>query len=167
MTPSWDLFIILFFVIMTVYGLLLGRGRVFNILINTYVGYVIGTELGNFAYEYLIKASSVSHSISISLFGAKLLVFAATIFILTMRTELTGANDDSQGSSIYTAGYGFLAAGLMLSSIMSFMSEADRLNLFNSSHLAAQVYDYRYFWLIGPIAIIVIASVIGRLFFRR
>lgn len=152
---------------MTVYGLLLGRGRVFNILINTYVGYVIGTELGNLAYDYLIRASSVSHSISISLFGAKLLVFVATIFILTMRTELTGANDDSAGSSIYTAGYGFLAAGLMLSSVLSFMTEADRINLFNNSHLASQVFDYRYFWLIGPIAIILFASIMGRLFFKR
>ncbi|MDD5693168.1 MAG: hypothetical protein WC437_02135 [Patescibacteria group bacterium] len=164
MTPSWDLFIILFFVIMTVYGLLLGRGRVFNILINTYVGYVVATELGNFVYDYALKASSISHSISISLFGVKLLVFALTIFILTMRSELAGANDDASTSSLYTAGYGFLAAGLMLSSVISFLPEADRINLFNNSQIAAQVFDYRYFWLIGPIAIIAIGSIAGRLF---
>jgi len=77
MTPSWDLFIILFFVIMTVYGLLLGRGRVFNILINTYVGYVIATELGSLVLDYAVKASSISHSVSISIFGVKVLLFAA------------------------------------------------------------------------------------------
>lgn len=149
---------------MTVYGLLLGRGRVFNILINTYVGYVIGTEFGNFAYDYLVQASSISHSISVSVFGAKTLLFVATIFILTMRSELSGTNDSAVGSSMYTAGYGFLAAGLMLSSVLSFLDEADRINMFNNSNLAMQVYGYRYFWLIGPIAILIIASVLSRLF---
>ena len=164
MTPSWDLFIILFFVIMTVYGLLLGRGRVFNILINTYVGYVVATELGNLVYEYVLKASSISHSISISLFGVKLLVFALTIFILTMRSELAGTNEDASTSSLYTAGYGFLAAGLMLSSVMTFLPVADRINLFNNSQVASLVFDYRYFWIIGPIAIIALSSIVGRLF---
>ena len=166
MTPSWNLFIILFFVIMTVYGLLLGRGRVFNILINTYVGFVIATELGNFIYDYIVKATSISHSLSISLFGAKVLLFALTIFILTMRSELSGSNDDSSTSGIYTAGYGFLAAGLMLTSVFSFMSVTDRINFFQNSNLAAQIYNYRMLWLIGPIAIILLTSILGRLFKR-
>jgi len=166
MTPSWDLFIILFFVIMTVYGLLLGRGRVFNILINTYVGYVVATELGSLVLEYVVKVSSVSHSVSVSMFGVKVLLFAATIFILTMRSELSGANDDSSVSGVYTAGYGFLAAGLMLTSVFSFMPPIDRLNFFHNSNLAAQIYGYRALWLIGPIAIILLTSVLGRLFRR-
>ena len=166
MTPSWDLFIILFFVIMTVYGLLLGRGRVFNILINTYVGYVIATELGSLVLDYAIKASSISHSMSVSIFGVKVLLFAVTIFILTMRSELSGANDNSSVSSIYTAGYGFLAAGLMLTSVISFMPTTDRINFFHNSNLAAQIYGYRALWLIDPIVIILLTSVLGRLFRR-
>ncbi len=166
MNPSWDLFIILFFVIMTVYGLLLGRGRVFNILISTYVGYVLATELGNVAYDYMIKAASVSHSLSFSLFGAKVLVFALTVFILTMKSELSGTNDDSSTSGIYTAGYGFLAAGLMLTSVFSFMSVPDRVSFFQNSNLAAQIYSYRIWWLIGPILIILVTSILSRLFRR-
>ena len=163
MTPSWDLFIILFFVILTVYGLLLGRGRVFNILINTYVGLVIATELGSIAFDYLSQAASIQHSVSLSLFGAKVLVFASVIFILTMKSELSGSNDDSSASSLYTAGYGFLAAGLILSSILSFMTAGDRSNMFASSSLASQIYAYHSFWLIGPIAFIIITSVLVRL----
>jgi len=162
-TPSWDLFIILFFVILTVYGLLLGRGRVFNILINSYVGLVIATELGSIAFNYLSQAASLQHSMTLSLFGAKVLVFASVIFVLTMKSELAGANDDASTSSIYTAGYGFLAAGLMLSSILSFMTEADRLNMFSNSHLASQIYMYKSFWLVGPIAFILLGSILGRL----
>jgi hypothetical protein len=166
MTPSWDLFIILFFVILTVYGLLLGRGRVFNILINTYVGFVIATELGSMAYGYLSNVTSISHSISMTTFGAKVLIFAFVIFILTMRTELTGANDDANASSLYTATYGFLAAGLMLSCVMTFMGDADRANLFNSSNLSLQIYNYRVLWLVGPIVVLLVSSLVGR-FMRR
>lgn len=163
MAPSWDLFIILFFVILTVYGLLLGRGRVFNILINTYVGLVIATELGNVAFDYMSRVSAIQHSVALSLFGAKVLIFAIVIFILTMKSELAGANDDNQASSIYTGVYGFLAAGLMLTSVLSFMSEADRLNMFSTSNLASQVYTYQTFWLVGPIAFILVATILTKL----
>jgi hypothetical protein len=163
MSPSWDLFIILFFVILTVYGLLLGRGRVFNILINAYVGLVIATELGGIAFDYLSGVASIQHSVGLSVFGAKVLIFAAVIFILTMKSELSGANDDASASSFYTAGYGFLAAGLILSSILSFMSEADRANMFSSSNLASMVFSYYYLWLIGPIIFILVTSIGGRL----
>lgn len=162
MSPTWDTFIILFFVIMTVYGLLLGRGRVFNILINTYVGYVIASELGNLAYTYLSKANELAHSFQISLFGAKVLVFAGVIFILTLNKELAGTNEESFASPAYTATYGFLSAGLILSTIFSFMGETDRLNLFSSSNLAAQVFQYRVIWLVAPILIVLAGTFLNR-----
>lgn len=154
MSPTWDTFIILFFVVMTVYGLLLGRGRVFNILINTYVGYVIASELGDFAYSYLSKANELAHSFQVSLFGAKVIVFAAVIFLLTLKSELAGTQDDGMTSSVYTAVYGFLSAGLILSTVFTFMTESDRINLFSSSSIASQVYQYHLVWLVAPILVI-------------
>jgi hypothetical protein len=157
------MFIILFFVIMTVYGLLLGRGRVFNILINTYVGYVIAGELGNYAFDYLTRAKDLAHSFTVSLFGAKVLVFAAVVFVLTLKSELAGNNDDGMTSGLYTAGYGFLTAGLMLSAIMKFMGESDRINLFAASDLASKVYGYWLLWLVAPILVIIASNVLKRL----
>lgn len=163
MSPTWDTFIILFFVVMTVYGLLLGRGRVFNILINTYVGYVIASELGTLAYGYMTKAQEVAHSLQVSLFGAKVLVFAGVIFLLTLKSELAGSQDDGNGSGLYTSIYGFLSAGLMLSTVFSFMTESDRINLFSASNLASQVYDYRVLWLVGPILVVIASTFIKKL----
>lgn len=163
MSPTWDTFIILFFVVMTVYGLLLGRGRVFNILINTYVGFVIAFELGEMAYTYLSKANQLAQSFQVSLFGAKILVFAAVIFLLTLKSELSGTQDEGMTSSVYTAIYGFLSAGLILSTVLNFMTETDRLNLFSASNLASQVYDYRLIWLVGPILIIILSMFLKKL----
>lgn len=166
MTLSWDLFIILFFVVMGVYGFLLGRGRVFNILINSYVGYVIAFELGDFAFDYLTRAAQLSHSVTVTLFGAKIFVFALVVFVLTLNSELLGIRDDAPASKPWTVLYGILAAGLILSSIFGFMGSAEQVNLFLSSTLATRVYDLRLVWLVTPILAVIVANVMSR-FGRR
>ena len=165
MTPSWDLFIILFFVVMGVYGFLLGRGRVFNILISTYVGLVIATQLGNFAFDYLSKITEVSHSVTFTLFVAKVFTFVAVLFVLILNKELSGGSDDSMTSPVYTATYGVLAAGLVLSSVFSFMGDADRAVLFTTSRFASTVYSYQILWLVAPILVVILSNVLGR--FKR
>jgi len=162
MTLSWDLFIILSFVVMGVYGFLLGRGRVFNILINSYVGFVIALELGDFAFDYLSRAAELSHSVNITLFGAKVFVFALVIFVLTLNAELLGIRDDAQTSKVWTVLYGLLAAGLILSSVFALMGGAEQASLFTTSTLATRVTDLRLVWLTAPIAAVVVAQVMGR-----
>lgn len=166
MTLSWDLFIILSFVVMGVYGFLLGRGRVFNILINSFVGYVVAYELGGFAYDYLSQVTQLSHSVNVTLFGAKIFVFALVVFVLMLNGELIGIRDDARGSKFWTVLYGVLAAGLILSSVFAFMGNAEQINLFSSSALATRVYDLRLVWLTAPILAVIASNVIGR-FGRR
>lgn len=161
MTLSWDLFIVLFFVILTVYGLLIGRGRIFNILINVYVAFAIASELGESAFNSLSGLNSLAHSVSISIFGVKLLIFALVITILTLRNELVGGSYDNT-SKLYTAIYGFLTAGLALYSVFSFMGESGRYSLFQSSQLAVNVYSYNVVWLAGPIVVIVASYLLRR-----
>jgi hypothetical protein len=151
---------------MGVYGFLLGRGRVFTILLNSYVGFVIAIELGDFAYTYLAQASQLSHSVNITLFGSKIFVFALVIFILTLNAELLGIRDDAPTSKVWTVLYGLLAAGLILSSVFAFMGSAEASTLYSSSTLATRVTDLRLFWLTAPIAAVVVANVMAR-FGRR
>lgn len=162
MTLTWDLFIALSFVIMAIYGFLLGRGRVFSILINTYVGYVVAFELGDVAYQYLSKVTQLSHSVSVTMFGAKVFVFVFIVFILTLNNELLGIRDEGSGSKIWTVLYGILAAGLILSSIFAFMGNAEMSTLFAGSTLAAKVYEFRIVWLVGPIVTVLAANIAGR-----
>jgi len=162
MTPSWDLFIILFFVIMGIYGFLLGRGRVLNILIDCYVGLAVSTAVGGFAFEYLSKITEISHSFNVTMFGAKVFVFVAVVFILIMNKELSGSSDDTLSSSIYTGIYGVLTAGLILYSVFSFMGDIQRVDLFTSSSLAVQVYRYQIVWLVAPIAVVLVSTILNR-----
>jgi len=161
MTLTWDLFIILAFVVMAVYGFLLGRNRVFNILINSYVGFVVAAELGDYAFDYLSRASQISHSVNITLFGAKVFVFALVIFVLTLNSELMG-NREASDSKVWTILYGILAAGLILSSVFGFMGNAEQFSLYSSSTLAIRVTDLRLLWLTAPIVAVIVANVMGR-----
>lgn len=158
MTLSWDFFITMFFVVMTVYGMLLGKGRVFAILVNTYVGYVIAGEMGEIIFQSIKKAAFINNPFATSYFGAKLLTFAGVIFLLTLKGELSGYDDKGMQSSFMTAVYGFLASGLILSSIFSFMGETERSNIVSVSKIASQVVDNRMLWLVGPIGAVIIGS---------
>ena len=158
MNLSWDFFITMFFVVMTVYGLLLGRSRVYNILINTYVGYVIASEAGEIVFNYITRAASVNHALGTSYFGAKLLTFAGIVFILTLKSELAGYDERGMQSTVMTAAYGFLSAGLILSSIFSFIGESERYSIVSVSGLAGKIVDYRLIWLVAPIAVVLISS---------
>lgn len=165
MTPSWDLFIILFFVIMTIYGLLLGKGRVLNILINSYIGYVIAVELSGLVYDQISTVPSLPQGFSASMFAVKVLLFVSVIFIMTLRSELiTSSKDSSANNVIYTAIYGFLSAGLITSSIFSFMGDAERMSLLSGSPIAENVYTFRLLWLVAPIIVVVITGILKKVF---
>lgn len=158
MNVSWDLFITMFFVVMTVYGLLLGKSRVYAILINTFVGFVIAQEAGELVFNTIANSASINNALGASYFGAKVLTFAVVVFILTLKGELAGYDERGMSSTFVTAGYGFLSAGLILSSIFTFMGETERFNIISASDLATRVVDYRLLWLVGPILAVVAAS---------
>ncbi|MCL5093592.1 MAG: hypothetical protein M1355_00430 [Patescibacteria group bacterium] len=164
MTLSWDLFITMVFVIVTVYGVLLGRTRILTILLSSYVGYVIATEFGQAIFDYLSRTALINNAISTSYFGAKTLTFAAVIFVLAVKSDLggTSSDDGSLEGTVITALYGFLAAGLIISSILSFMGDSEKMNILASSNLATKIIAYKIVWLIGPLVAVLGSNFLSR-----
>jgi len=160
MNASWDLFITMFFVIMTVYGLLLGRGRIFTIVLGTFVGFVISNEFSSFVFEKFTSAASINNAISTSQFGAKVITFSFVVFLLTMKGDVQHQEEKGMEATIITALYGFLAAGLIITSILSFMGDSERMTILSNSALAARVDSFRSLFLIGPVAIALFTSFI-------
>jgi uncharacterized membrane protein len=109
--------------------------------------------------------SSIPQGISVSLFAVKVLLFASVIFILTLKSELVSSSKDQNANNVlYTAIYGFLSAGLMTSCIFSFMGEAERMSLFSSSTIAANIYTFRLLWLVAPIAVVIVTGILKKIF---
>ncbi len=154
MTLSWDLFVIVGFAIMAGFGALLGRGKSLNILLGSFMGYVVATELGALVFGY---AKSFSHTENFSLFLVKVALFFAIIIVLNAKTELGGKGGDDS-SMIVNFIYGFLAAGFIATAVLSFLEPSEKANLLASSNILAKIDQIKLIWIVAPIGFLFVAD---------
>lgn len=153
--PSWDLFIILFFLIAALlYGLSLGRDRVIVILIAVYMALAVVNSapfIGNFQADIGLSQFFVFR---VSTF---VVVFIALFFLLSRSALLaTVASSDAPGAWWQVLLFSVLHVGLLTSITLSFLPPTA------SSHLAPLtqklfVQDIgRFFWIVAPIAAMIL-----------
>ncbi len=157
--PSWDLFIILFFVIAAfLYGLSLGRDRIIVILVSIYMSLAVATNapfLRDVGFQQSVNEKLQSlFVIQISMF---LFVFILLFFLLSRSAlmKTIGAGDES-GKWWHVFLFSFLHVGLIISIVLSFLP-ADALN--NLSLLTRQIFTSdigRFVWIVGPILAMII-----------
>jgi len=153
--PSWDLFIVLFFIIAGfLYGLSLGRDRVIVILVSIYMTLaVVNTApfIGN------LQANVGLTNIFVLRISAFVAVFIV-LFLLLARSALlqTIASSDTKGSWWQVMLFSFLHVGLLISIILSFLpsSAVDRLAPLTQSIFTSETG--RFLWIIGPIIAMVL-----------
>jgi hypothetical protein len=154
-TPSWDLFIVLFFIIAAfIYGLSLGRDRVIAILVSVYMALaVVNTApfIGNYDTEIGVT----------DLFVLKLSTFVGVLvllFFLLSRSALlaTVANSDSRGSWWQVLLFSFLHVGLIISIVLSLLPDSFTSGL---SPLTQSIFTSEistFIWVIAPIVAMVV-----------
>lgn len=161
---SWDAFITLCFVIATVYGLVLQKDRLTVILVSAYIALAVANFWGESIYRVLLQRGDLLGSWAK---GASLFTVTAGLFILfiILLSSRGGFTVEERGG-IYTpfimAALGFLAAGLILGSIISFMPEELRSSLIATSKMAAFVWKYHTLWIVLPPLVLVFSSIFGR-----
>lgn len=154
MTITWDLFILLFFGVATIYGALLGRNRILGILVNSYIGLAVAEVLGEWVYNLISGVNFISANLITGVFGAKILVMVIIVAALTLKSELSGV--EGYGFSKVQGGiYGFLTAGLLLSTASFFMTESERISFFAESNFANLVFAYHGLWILAPVAVMI------------
>ncbi|MBI4093218.1 MAG: hypothetical protein HY420_04815 [Candidatus Kerfeldbacteria bacterium] len=148
--PSWDLFIVLFFIIAGfLYGLSLGRDRVIVILVSIYMALAV---VNTAPYIGNLQADVGLASVFVFRISAFVALFIA-LFLLLARSALlqTIANADSKGSWWQVMVFSFLHVGLLISIVLSFLPASA------SNHLAPVTRSFfvsetaRFLWIIGPI----------------
>jgi hypothetical protein len=153
--PSWDLFIVLFFIVAGfLYGLSLGRDRVIVILVSIYMALAVVNSapfISNFQAD--IGLSNV-FVFRISAFIAIFIV----LFLLLARSALlqTIASADSKGSWWQVMLFSFLHVGLLISIVLSFLpaNAVDHLAPATRSFFASETA--KFMWIIGPIVAMVV-----------
>jgi len=153
--PSWDLFIVLFFVIAGfLYGLSLGRDRVIVILVSIYMALaVVNTApyIGNLAADVGLANVFVFR---ISAFVA---VFIA-LFLLLARSALlqTIASADERGSWWQVMLFSFLHVGLLISIVLSFLPDGATGQLAPVTQKMFTSDTGRFLWIVGPIVAMIL-----------
>lgn len=149
-TPTWDLFIILFFLIAgLLYGLSLGRDRIIVILVSIYMALaVVNTApyIGNVATEIGLSQLFV---LRISAF---LVVFIVLFFLLARSALLqTIASSDSHGSWWQVLLFSFLHVGLLIAITLSFLPAEASHNLAPLTQKMFVTDTARFIWILLPI----------------
>jgi len=149
-SPSWDLFILIFFVVFSLlYGLSLGRDRIIIILVSIYIALaIVNTAPYIRDFQLDVKINEV--------FAFKVTTFLGIflfLFFLISRSGLMATF--GQGSSFGKAWqiflFSFLHVGLLISIVLSYLTPTAINHL---SPLTRNIFvspNGQLFWLVAPI----------------
>jgi hypothetical protein len=160
MQLTWDLFILLVFGVFVIYGALIGKNKILGILVNLYVALAVVLVAGEYIYDFASSLQLLTNNFTVTEFGAKTLSLVIITGLLTIKSEVSGLDSGGSISPLMTAVYGFLTAGLFLSSAFNFMSPSELLAV--DSNFANLVYNFRAAWVAAPVLLMVTGSFIKR-----
>ena len=153
--PTWDLFIILFFIVAAfLYGLSLGRDRIIVILVSIYMALAIVEHapfLNSTGFQNMVNGILDQFFVfQISAF----VFFSVLLFFVITRSALmkTIAASDSSGPWWQVLLYSILHVGLIVSVILSYIPAAELEKVL--APLTRQVFTTslaQNFWIIGPV----------------
>jgi len=174
LTLSWDLFVIVFFAIVITYSFIIGKHESVKIIISTYIAIVAAQGMGNLLERLSTESQPLFNIVGLTLdiqllATTKLILFIGTIVFLAVRGgfEIEYQKDGSRiVDLVMTAIFGFVTAGLMLSTLMTFVADAPLLDkniaespfvisIVGQSHLMELMVLYQDLWFSLPAVILI------------
>lgn len=154
--PTWDLFILLFFIIgALLYGLSLGRDRVIVIMVSVYMALAVVSNtpiLSGINLSFNVNDNSV---VKITVF---LGLFVVLFFLLSRSALLkTLGASSAPGSWWQTILFSVLQVGLLISITLSFLPREITQGLSEGTKLVFMSDNGRSAWMILPIVLMAIA----------
>ena len=152
-SPTWDLFILLFFLAFSLlYGFSLGRDRIIVIIVGIYMALAV---VNTAPFLRSIEGQSINISVG-STFAFRVTIFLSVfvvIFFLLSRSALMGTigGQDSQGSILQVMLFSILHVGLLTSVTLSFLPSAiaDRFAPMTRTIFISDIA--RFVWITLPI----------------
>ncbi len=177
LTLSWDLVIIVFFAIVMSYSFIIGKDQSVKVMIAAYISIIATQGIGNAIFRYqgeaekVLKIMDVTFNVS-ALAAAKIFLFAFFIILFAIRSGIHVVYAKDRGTligGIYTALFGFSTAGLIISTILTFVSgrgilEAGTLLVAEGAHtskLMTLMTVHQDLWFALPALLIISAGFIN------
>ncbi len=165
---TWDLFIIVFLTIIIAYSFIIGRNQTLKIIISTYIAILTADGIGNIIEKYIspkiINVLFPNTDFATAAIVIKIVIFVGVIVVLAMRGQFdVGLNEESSMalSTVVNAIFGVLSAGLIISTILFYMSGGSFLqptvgvntaisSIKRNSVLVGHLIDYYNVWFSLP-----------------
>ena len=157
-SPTWDMFIILFFLVASfVYGLTLGRDRIIMILIAIYITLAV---VGAAPFmDQLIPPDANPNNVFMYRIALFLGAFVALFFLLSRSAILRAlARSDAPGEWWQIVVFSILHVGLLISITLSFIPEEYYGQLSQMTRDWFVGEGAVFFWVIAPIAAMTLAG---------
>lgn len=170
---SWDLFIVVFFGIVIAYSFIIGRNSTLKVIISSYMAILCADGVGNLLNNYVLpnltglNASQGDQALIL----LKIFIFVLVIVILAIKGGFFVDVLEDQAIStrlIATTAFGFLNGGLIVSTILVYVSGgsfvagtldvAKSTNIYLESELVQLMINNYDLWFALPAIAIVVVS---------
>jgi len=154
--PTWDLFIILFFVIAAfLYGFSLGRDRIVAILVSIYMGLAVVDTIPYLTMKIQELGLNQLFVFKISTF---IVIFILLFFLLSRSAVMsTIGNSGGKGPFWQVVLFSFLHVGLLISIVLSFLPPESINDFAPLTRYVFATEGAQFFWILAPILAMVLA----------
>jgi hypothetical protein len=182
---SWDLFIIVFFAIVTAYSFIIGRQETLKIIIASYIATISADGLGNLFSKFVGNTSFFNKLVNFLGLGGgaeqlasvmKILLFIAIIVLLTIFGDYDVEEPPEQNSAIkllVLTALSLLSGGLILSTIIVFANGGSLISgtaaisdtfkvVYDESRFVRGLLDWHDVWFALPGLLFVFISIVQK-----
>jgi len=151
-TLSWDLFVLVFFVVIVAYSFIVGRDSTLKIILGTYVSMIAADAAGTIFSQYfggsivftkILKLAAVGNEIE-ALVLIKVLLFVSFVIIFAVKGAFEVETVDDRSAVIrlvLSIVYAIMSAGLIISTILVFVSGISFIGLGEPKTTVSALWD--------------------------
>jgi len=159
--PSWDIIITVAFVVGISYGFILRRERTLAALASVYMSYLVTQIWGQSVVDFFhgdrtvfnqvwIKADTSPTTIHIVLFLVLFFLMIGFTSLATSKTKISGLGVLLQS---------FFTVSLLISSLISFLTDDQKAQLFEASKFAGLIWQYHNLWILLPVLVLIFMGI--------
>lgn len=153
-SPSWDLFILLFWgVASVIYAFAAGRGRIISILISVYMAKLLVLE-APFLSKTLTEKLNIS-VVSLQQLITFLIIFLLLFVFLSRYAFRTSAEGRRLGSVFFGLIFSFLQIGLLINIVLTFLPLPVQESLSPLIRMVFIQHPAGFVWLVAPLVFLI------------
>ncbi len=164
-TPSWNLAIIVIFVLGIAFGYILQRDKIVATMLSVYVGLIVTQAISGTMQQFFEGQATLNKfwiNLNASPFSIRLVIFMTVITLLSAKSGISGGKTKGLLSPVEVISYSILTTGLILSSIFYFMPPETRDAFAAASKMSNFVITHYVWWIVLPVLALIASGFVRK-----